>query len=56
MNNESETPEYNRAQLMVAAAAREIADREVVFVGMRLPPLGFLVAKSLHAMDAVGVY
>ncbi len=56
MKNASKTPEYTRGQLMVAAAAREIADREVVFVGMRLPLLGFLVAKSLHAKDAVGVY
>ncbi|MCP4693187.1 MAG: CoA-transferase [Desulfobacterales bacterium] len=56
MKNASATPAYTRAQLMVAAAAREIADGEVVFVGMRLPLLGFLVAKSLHAKDAVGVY
>jgi glutaconate CoA-transferase subunit B len=47
---------YTRAELMVAAAAREIADGEVVFVGMRLPLLGFLVAKALHAPGAVGVY
>jgi glutaconate CoA-transferase subunit B len=48
--------EYTLSQLMVAAAAREIADGEVVFVGMRLPLLGFLLAKSTHAPDAVGVY
>jgi glutaconate CoA-transferase subunit B len=47
---------YTPAQLMVAAAAREIADGEVVFVGMRLPLLGFLLAKSIHAPNAVGVY
>jgi len=47
---------YTRSELMVAAAAREIADGEVVFVGMRLPLLGFLLAKSIHAPDAVGVY
>jgi glutaconate CoA-transferase subunit B len=41
---------------MVVAAAREIADREVVFVGMRLPLLAFAVAKSTHAPDAVGLY
>jgi glutaconate CoA-transferase subunit B len=41
---------------MVAAAAREIADGEVVFVGMRLPLLGFLLAKATHAPNAVGVY
>ncbi len=47
---------YTPAQLMVAAAAREIADGEVVFVGMRLPLLGFLLAKAGHAPNAVGVY
>jgi glutaconate CoA-transferase subunit B len=41
---------------MVTAAAREIADGEVVFVGMRLPLLGFLLAKSTHAPDSVGIY
>jgi glutaconate CoA-transferase subunit B len=41
---------------MVTAAAREIADGEVIFVGMRLPLLGFLLAKSTHAPNAVGVY
>lgn len=47
---------YTPAQLMVCAAAREIADGEVVFVGMRLPLLGFLLAKAAHAPHAVGVY
>jgi glutaconate CoA-transferase subunit B len=47
---------YTLAQLMVTAAAREIADSEVVFVGMRLPLLGFLLAKSTHATNAVGIY
>jgi glutaconate CoA-transferase subunit B len=47
---------YTAAQLMVCAAAREIADGEVVFVGMRLPLLGFLLAKATHASNAVGVY
>jgi glutaconate CoA-transferase subunit B len=41
---------------MVTAAAREIDAGEVVFVGMRLPLLGFLLAKSTHAKNAVGVY
>lgn len=41
---------------MVTAAAREIADDEIIFVGMRLPLLGFLLAKSTHAPNAVGVY
>ena len=47
---------YNLSQLMVTAASREIADGEVVFVGMRLPLLGFLLAKSTHAPGAIGVY
>jgi glutaconate CoA-transferase subunit B len=41
---------------MVAAAARTIRDGEIVFVGMRLPLLGFLLAKSTHAPDAIGIY
>ena len=47
---------YTLPQLMVTAAAREIADGEVVFVGMRLPLLGFLLAKSTHASNALGIY
>ena len=41
---------------MVTAAAREIEDGEIVFVGMRLPLLGFLLAKSTHAPNAIGLY
>ena len=41
---------------MVVAAAREIQDGEVVFVGMRLPLVAFAVAKSTHAPNAVGLY
>ena len=52
----NDTKNYTLSQLMVTAAAREIADGEVVFVGMRLPLLGFLLAKCTHAPDAVGVY
>ncbi len=47
---------YTPVELMVTAAAREIADEEVVFVGMRIPLLGFLLAKHTHAPHAVGVY
>jgi glutaconate CoA-transferase subunit B len=47
---------YTRAELMVAAASREIADGEVVFVGMRLPLLGFLLAKHTFAPRAIGVF
>jgi glutaconate CoA-transferase subunit B len=48
--------EYTLPQLMVAAASREIKDNELVFVGMRLPMLGFLLAKSTHAPESVGIY
>ncbi len=41
---------------MVVAAAREIRDGELVFVGMRLPLLAFLVAKRTHAPRAIGLY
>ncbi len=52
----TENSSYTLSQLMVTAASREIADKDVVFVGMRLPLLGFLLAKSTHAPNAVGVY
>ena len=50
-NSEAElaTRGYTFSELMVAAAAREIADGELVFVGMRLPMLAFLVARRTHA-------
>ncbi|MFZ3045877.1 MAG: CoA-transferase, partial [Desulfatirhabdiaceae bacterium] len=53
---DTDTNLYNSAQLMVAAAAREIRNHEIIFVGMRLPLLGFLLAQSLHAPDAIGIY
>jgi glutaconate CoA-transferase subunit B len=49
-------PGYTRAELMVTAAAHEVRDGEVVFVGMRLPLLGFELAKRSHAPGAIGVY
>lgn len=50
------TSGYTAAELMVAAAAREIRDGEVVFVGMRLPLLAFCLARSTHAPRAVGLF
>src|SRR2546430_11957527 len=47
---------YTRRELMVVAAAREIRDGEIVFVGMRLPLLGFGLAKATHAPNAVGLF
>src|ERR1700736_4762346 len=47
---------YSSSELMVGAAAREIADGELVFVGMRLPMLAFLVARRTHAPRAIALY
>jgi glutaconate CoA-transferase, subunit B len=47
---------YTRRELMVVAAGRQIKDGEVVFVGMRLPLLGFGLAKATHAPRAVGLF
>jgi glutaconate CoA-transferase, subunit B len=47
---------YTPQELMVVAAAREIADGEVVFVGMRLPLLAFGLAKRTHAPHAIGLF
>ena len=47
---------YTRGELMVASAAREIRDGEVVFVGMRLPLIAFVVAKKTHAPNAIGLF
>ncbi len=41
---------------MVAAAAREIRDGEVVFTGMRLPLIAFALAKAAHAPRALGLF
>ena len=48
--------DYTPQEMMVAVAAREIADGELVFVGMRLPVLAFAVARSTHAPAALGLY
>jgi len=47
---------FTLGELMVAAAAREIRDDEVVFVGMRLPLIAFVVAKRTHAPNCVGLF
>jgi glutaconate CoA-transferase subunit B len=50
------TRDWTAGELMVAAAAREIRDGEVVFVGMRLPLLAFCLARATHAPTAVGLF
>jgi glutaconate CoA-transferase subunit B len=47
---------YTPAELMVSVAAREIRDGDVVFVGMRLPLLAFILAKKTHAPRAIGLF
>lgn len=47
---------YTLNELMVVAAAREIKDGEIVFVGMRLPLIAFVVAKRTHAPNAIGLF
>jgi glutaconate CoA-transferase subunit B len=48
--------QYTPQELMVVAAAREIRDGEVVFVGMRLPLVAFALAKRTHAPGAIGLF
>src|SRR5205823_3837350 len=52
----STTHTYTLSELMVCAAAREIRDGELVFVGMRLPLIAFVVAKKTHAPNAIGLF
>jgi glutaconate CoA-transferase subunit B len=47
---------YTAQELMVAVAAREISDGDLVFVGMRLPILAFGVARNTHAPNARGLF
>ena len=49
-------PANTSQELMVAAAAREIRDGELVFVGMRLPILAYGVARSTHAPRALALF
>ena len=43
---------WSSQELMVAVAAREIGDGDLVFVGMRLPILAYAVARATHAPTA----
>ena len=47
---------YTPQELMVAVAAREIQDGDLVFVGMRLPVLAYAVARNAHAPSARGLF
>lgn len=56
MFKRNKQPDYVESELMVTAAAREIRDKDVAFVGMRLPLLGFQLAQATHAPNATGMY
>ncbi len=47
---------YSAQEMMIVAAAREIGDGDVVFVGMRLPLAAYGVARLTHAPNAVGLF
>jgi glutaconate CoA-transferase subunit B len=47
---------YTSQELMIAVASREIRDRELVFVGMRLPIVAYAVARNTHAPNARGLF
>jgi glutaconate CoA-transferase, subunit B len=49
-------PHYTPGEMMVIAAAREIRDGELVFVGMRLPLLAFLLAQKTRAPRAIALF
>src|SRR5438093_10108646 len=47
---------HTSQELMISVAAREIRDRELVFVGMRLPIVAYAVARNTHAPNARGLF
>ena len=50
------TAAYTPQELMIAVAAREIVDGDLVFVGMRLPILAYAVARGTHAPTARALF
>ncbi len=48
--------EYSLSEIMVVRAAKELADGEVVFVGIGLPNLACNLARRLHAPGLVLIY
>jgi len=48
--------EWTPSEMMVAAASRELRDREVVFVGIGLPNLACNLARLTHAPNLVMIY
>ncbi|HET6266550.1 MAG TPA: CoA-transferase [Acidobacteriota bacterium] len=48
--------DYNSNELMVCQAARQLKDREVVFVGIGLPNMACNLARRMHAPNLVLLY
>jgi len=46
-------PEFTSSEMMVVAAARQLRDGQVIFVGIGLPFLAAILAKRTHAPRAV---
>lgn len=49
-------PRWSPSEMMAVAAARELRDGEVVFVGIGLPNLACLLARATHAPNLVLIY
>lgn len=56
MASEDSDREYTDRKLMVSAAAAEIEDGDMAFVGIRLPLIAFQLAVSTHTPNAMAVY
>jgi glutaconate CoA-transferase subunit B len=56
MASEQAEGDYTARELMVSAAAGEIEDGDLAFVGMRLPLIAFQVAVSTHAPNALSIF
>jgi glutaconate CoA-transferase, subunit B len=50
------TTSYSPSEMMASVAARELRDREVVFVGIGLPNLACNLARATHAPNLVLIY
>ena len=50
------TSDYSPSEMMACVAARELRDREVVFVGIGLPNLACNLARATHAPGLVLIY
>lgn len=48
--------QLSEAARFVALAAREIADRQILFVGIGVPSLAAIAAKRYHAPDSILIY